>query len=41
MAVPVHLFLTNGGGLMIYGITHLYKEGDLLVHDAWNERPTT
>lgn len=21
-------------------ITHLYKDGNLLVHDAWNERPT-
>ncbi|BDG83594.1 Hcp family T6SS protein CtsH1 [Citrobacter koseri] len=21
-------------------ITHLYKDGNLLAHDAWNERPT-
>ncbi|HCM9194821.1 Hcp family type VI secretion system effector [Enterobacter cloacae] len=22
-------------------ITHLYKDGNLLAHDAWNERPTS
>lgn len=21
-------------------IIHLYKDGNLLAHDAWNERPT-